>query len=124
VNVVILIGNLATEVDVRDLGEDRARANFLLAVDRRSSSGGADFVDVTTWDKQAEVCGRYLSKGKRVGVVGRLRSSSWEDAEGKRRRATEVVAHSVEFLSPPDGAGAAEDTPFADVVPLSERSMT
>jgi single-strand DNA-binding protein len=122
VNVVILIGNLATAVDVRDLGEGRARANFLLAVDRRSSKGGADFVEVTVWDKQAEVCGQFLSKGKRVGIDGRLRSSSWDDADGKKRRALEVVAHSVEFLSPPDGA-AGDDSPFADVVPLAERSM-
>jgi single-strand DNA-binding protein len=122
VNVVILIGNLATEVDVRDLGEGRTRGYFVLAVDRRSANGGADFVEVTVWDRQAEVCAQFLSKGKRVGIDGRLRSSSWEDAEGKKRRALEVVAQSVEFLSPPDGAGG-DDTPFADVVPLAERSM-
>ena len=58
---------------------------FLLAVDRAGRDAGADFVSVSTWDRQAEVCGEYLAKGARVGVDGRLRSRSWEDADGKRR---------------------------------------
>jgi single-strand DNA-binding protein len=122
VNVVILIGNLASEVDLRDLGEGRGRANFLLAVDRRGAAGGADFVSVTVWDKQAELCGRFLSKGKRIGVDGRLRSRTWEDTEGKRREAVEVVAHSVEFLSPRDGAEV-EGSAFDEADHLAERSM-
>jgi single-strand DNA-binding protein len=110
VNVVTLIGNLASDVDVRDVGEDKKVATFLLAVDRPGPSGGADFVRIAAWNKQAEACGRFLAKGRRVGVDGRLRSRSWEDADGKRRSAVEVVASSVEFLSGP-GDGAA-DTPF------------
>jgi len=111
VNVVTLIGNLATDVELRELGEDRRVATFLLAVDRRSSAGGADFIQVAVWNKQAEVCSRFLARGKRVAVDGRLRSRSWEDAEGKRRRAVEVVANQVHFLSPADSA-AHSDTPF------------
>jgi single-strand DNA-binding protein len=109
VNVVSLIGNLATDVDLRDAGGDKKVASFLLAVDRRSRDGGADFVRVTVWERQAEVCAEYLAKGRRVGVEGRLRSDSWEDGEGKRRTAVEVVAHHVEFLSRPP---AEADVPF------------
>lgn len=121
-NVVILIGNLASEVDVREVGEGRKVANFRLAVDRRSSAGGADFVDVAAWEKQAEVCERFLSKGRRVAVDGRLRSRTWEDTEGKRRYGVEVVANSVEFLSPRGDADAPE-SPFAEVIELAEKSM-
>lgn len=114
-NVVTLIGNLATDVELKDLGDDRRVANFVLAVDRASKEGGADFVRVSAWDRQAEVCARYLAKGKRVGVDGRLRSRSWEEADGKRRSAVEVVAHRVQFLSPPDdGATAAAEIPFEE----------
>lgn len=108
-NVVTLIGNLASEVELREVGEDRKVASFLLAVDRRSQEGGADFVRVSAWAKQAELCARYLGKGRRVGVDGRLRSRSWEEADGKRRHAVEVVAHQVEFLS---GPGESNDVPF------------
>ena len=100
-NVVTLIGNLATDVDLRELDAERKVASFLLAVDREGSAGGADFVRVCTWNKQAEACKRFLGKGRQVAVGGRMRSRSWEEADGKRRSAIEVTAHTVEFLSPP-----------------------
>lgn len=110
-NNVMLIGNLATDVDVREVGSDKKVASFVLAVDRVGQDRGADFVRVSTWDRQAEACGQYLAKGKRVAVEGRLRSSSWEDGEGRRRSAVEVVAGRVEFLTPRED-GSAEETPF------------
>lgn len=111
-NNVMLIGNLATDVDVRDLGDDKKVANFLLAVDRPSADSEADFVRITAWNRQAEVCSEFLFKGRRVAVEGRLRSSSWEDSEGKKRTAVEVVARSVEFLSSPNREAAGDDVPF------------
>jgi len=112
VNVVTLIGNLATEVELKDIGEDKQVANFLLAVDRPGKDE-ADFVRISTWNKQAETCARYLTKGKRVAVDGRLRSSSWEDSDGNKRSAIEVVANRVQFLSPPPGKeGTETDIPF------------
>ena len=108
-----LIGNLASEVDLKEVGEDLQVATFLLAVDRPGKEE-ADFVRISTWNKQAETCARYLAKGRQVGVAGRLRSSSWEDSDGKRRSAVEVVANTVEFLSSPPGKEeSATDTPFA-----------
>ncbi len=97
-NVVTLIGNLATEIELKDVAPDKKVASFLLAVDRPGKDAGADFINVATWNRQAEVCGEYLSKGARVAVDGRLRSRSWEDADGKRRSAVEVVANSIQFL--------------------------
>ena len=73
-NTVSLIGNLATDVDLKQLSAEKRVASFVLAVDRQSKDGGADFVRIAAWDKQAELCERYLSKGKRVAVDGRLRS--------------------------------------------------
>ena len=108
-NNVSLIGNLATDVDLRQV-RDKHVVSFLLAIDRPGKDAGADFVGVSAWEKQAEMCARYLSKGKRVAVDGRLRSRSWEE-EGKRRSAVEVVATRVQFLSPPDGSTSAE-VPF------------
>lgn len=114
-NVVTLIGNLATDVEVKELGENKRVASFVLAVDRLSRDGGADFVRVSAWDKQADLCNRYLAKGKRIALDGRLRSRSWEDSDGNRRCAVEVVANRVEFLSPPDGEPH-EPTPFETAV--------
>jgi len=111
VNVVTLIGNLATDVELKELAEGKRVASFVLAVDRASKEGGADFVRVSVWDRQAETCSRFLHKGDRAALDGRLRSRSWEAPDGTRRSAVEVVANRVEFLSPYGGDGAAARTP-------------
>jgi len=111
-NTVSLIGNLATDVELRSVGEEKKVASFLLAVDR-GGRDGADFIGVSVWDRQAELCAEYLARGRRVGVAGYLRSRSWEE-EGRRRRVVEVVAQRVDFLGGPrreDGEGA-EVIPF------------
>jgi single-strand DNA-binding protein len=114
VNVVTLIGNLATEVELREVGPEKKVASFVLAVDRTSQDGGADFVPVSAWDRQAELCAEYLGKGRRIAVDGRLRSRSWED-QGKRRSALEVVARRVEFLG---GGPRHPDEEGGEVIPF------
>jgi single-strand DNA-binding protein len=109
-NSVILIGNLTTDVELRDLGTDKRLAKFGLAVDRGGKDSETDFFRVSVWDRQAQLCADYLAKGRKIGVEGRLRYSTWEE-EGKKRSAVEVVAYRVEFLSGPAGSGA-EVMPF------------
>jgi single-strand DNA-binding protein len=115
-NSVHLIGNLATDVELRDLGEEKKVASFLLAIDRGSRDGGADFVWIAAWDRQAELCAEYLGKGGRVAVDGRLKSRTWEQ-DGRRRDAVEVVARRIEFLNRPAGEGAQHES-GAEVIPF------
>jgi single-strand DNA-binding protein len=120
-NSVHLIGNLATDVELRDVGpkeetEQKRVASFLLAVDRGSRDGGADFVWITAWDRQAELCAQYLAKGGRVAVDGRLKSRTWEQ-DGRRRDAVEVVARRVEFLTRP-GGDAQQAESGVEVIPF------
>src|SRR5256714_2788044 len=103
-NSVNLIGNRATDVELRDVGGEKKVANFLLAVDHGGADGGADFVWISAWDRQGEVCAEYLGQGSRVGVEGRLKSRTWEK-DGERRDRVEVAARRVEFLSTPSRAG-------------------
>jgi single-strand DNA-binding protein len=101
-NCVTLIGNLATEVELKEIDAERKVASFLLAVDRPGPNAtSADFFRVSTWNRQAELCGQYLTRGRQVAIDGKLRSRSWDDADGKRRTAVEVVADRVEFLGGP-----------------------
>jgi single-strand DNA-binding protein len=106
VNVVTLVGNLATDVDLRDVGTGSRIATFTLAVDRPAGGETADFIRVAVWNRLAESCHEHLGKGSRVALDGRLRSRTWDD-DGKRRTAVEVVANHVEFLSRRDGEVAA-----------------
>jgi single-strand DNA-binding protein len=110
-NTVSLIGNLATDVEVRDVGEEKKVASFLLAVDRGGRDAGADFVWISAWDRQGELCAEYLAKGRRVAVEGRLHSRTWEQ-DGARRDAIDVVARRVDFLGGPSRDEGAEIIPF------------
>jgi single-strand DNA-binding protein len=111
-NTVNLIGNLATDVELRTVGEDKKVASFLLAVDR-GGRDGADFVWTSAWERQGELCAEYLAKGNRVAVEGRLKSRTWEQ-DGKRRDAVEVVARRIEFI----GGPRRDDRESAEVIPF------
>ncbi|MGI8559707.1 MAG: single-stranded DNA-binding protein [Solirubrobacteraceae bacterium] len=103
-NAVHLIARLTTDPVLNDRGGTQV-GRLRLAVQRpRSKDGedrGADYVDVTVFGNQAEVCGQYLTKGRRVAVEGRLQHSEWQAEDGSRRQKLEVVARSVEFLDSP-----------------------
>jgi single-strand DNA-binding protein len=114
VNVVTLIGNLATDVDVKELAEGKRVASFLLAVDRAGKEGGADFVRVSVWDRQADLCRQFLHKGDQAALDGRLRSRSWQAPDGTRRSAVEVVANRVQFLTSRGVDPAGATTPFEE----------
>ena len=114
-NAVILTGNLASEVELREFGDEKRLATFRLAVDRGGKNDEADFFRITVWDRQAQLCADYLAKGRKVGVEGRLKYHAWED-EGQKRSRVEVVAHRIEFLSPPPPDSGAGVAPFEAAV--------
>lgn len=100
-NKIILIGRLTREPELRYTPSGTPVAKFTLAVDRRPNKQGereADFIDILTWQKIAETCANYLGKGRLVAVEGRLQIRSYNDNQGIRRKAAEVVAETVRFL--------------------------
>ena len=103
-NQVSLTGRLCSDPEVHDRGGTQV-GRLRLAVQRqRTKDGedrGADFVDVTVFNNQAEVCKQYLAKGRRVAIEGRLQHSEWQVEDGSRRQKLEVIARSVEFLDAP-----------------------
>jgi len=97
-NSVVLIGRLARDPELRFTASGKAVATFSVAVNRiYSKEKEADFFNVVVWGKPAENCANYLSKGRLVGLQGRLQSRSYEQ-NGEKRYVTEVVADQVEFL--------------------------
>lgn len=113
-NSVILIGNLTTDVELREFGTEKKLAKFGLAVDRGGKDSDTDFFRISVWDRQAEICADFLTKGQKIALEGRLRYSAWEE-EGKKRSAVEVVAYRVEFVTAPAGSGS-EVVPFEAAV--------
>jgi single-strand DNA-binding protein len=95
VNKVVLIGRLTANPELKHTPAGTAVTKFTLAVDRRQAKDRekeTDFIDVVVWQKQAENCANYSSKGKLAAVDGRLQLRSYDDSQGVRRKVAEVVA--------------------------------
>lgn len=101
-NKVVLIGRLTKDPELRFTpGNGTAVASFTLAVDRRYKKDGqqeADFIPIVVWGKQAESTANYVSKGKLVGISGRIQTRSYDAKDGTKRYVTEVVSDEVQFL--------------------------
>ena len=104
INQVILMGRLTRDPENRVTPTGKNIASFSVAVDRQGADGQADFINITAWEKLADLVTQYLHKGSRVLIQGRLRQDSWDDKEtGKKRSRVEVTASDVTFLDPPSG---------------------
>ena len=101
-NKVFLIGRLTRDPELRYTGNNTAVASFSIAVNRNFTNQAgereADFINVVVWRKQAENVKNYLTQGSQVAIDGRIQTRSYDDADGKKRYVTEVVADNVEFL--------------------------
>ena len=110
-NKVILAGNLTRDPQVRFLANERAVAEFGLAVNRKYRGGDGEmkeettFVDIECWSRTAELVGQYLTKGRSCLIDGRLKLDSWEDRDGNKRNRLRVVADVVQFLDGRGGSG-------------------
>ena len=106
-NSVALIGRLTADPTTH-AGEKHESATFRLAVPRPGSDS-ADFVDIVTFDKLAATCAEWLTKGREVAVVGKLRLNEWTSRDGEHRSKIQVVADAVQFLGSPKKADEADD---------------
>lgn len=101
-NKVILIGRLANDPESRTTQSGLSTCSFRLAVQRRfANSQGvkeADFINIVAWRQLAELCAKYLTKGRKVAVEGSLQTRSYDAQDGSKRYVTEVNADVVEFL--------------------------
>ena len=102
-NKVTIIGNLTKDVELRSTQSGKSVASFTVAVQRQFKVDGqpeADFFPVVVWGVQGEICAKYLSKGKKVAVVGNLQNREYTDKNENKRSLTEIIASEVEFLTP------------------------
>jgi single-strand DNA-binding protein len=99
-NTVLLTGRLTRDPDIRSLASGKSVTTFTLSTsDAADGTERTAYHAVVTWDRLAEIAGRYLGKRQLVAVEGRLQTRSWDDESGRRHWKTEVVASRVEMLS-------------------------
>lgn len=100
-NRVVLVGRMTRDPELRRTNSGAAVTTFTLALNRNFNSADgqqADYINCVVWNKVAENVERYCSKGSLVGVDGRLRSRSYDNAQGQKVYVVEVVCDSVQFL--------------------------
>ncbi|MGE0492018.1 MAG: single-stranded DNA-binding protein [Vulcanimicrobiota bacterium] len=107
-NRIILIGRVAKVPELRYTPSGAAVANFRLAVDRKfSKNNETDFIPIVAWRRLAEICNEYLTKGKLVAIEGSLQVRTYEDKDGQKRTAFDVVADEMQMLDRGAGGGGA-----------------
>ena len=100
-NSICLIGRLTKDPERRTTQSGVTVVSFAVACDRDYKQDGeyqTDFFNVTAWRQTGEFVDRYFTKGKLIGITGRLEQTSWQDRDGNRRRSAEVQADRVYFL--------------------------
>jgi single-strand DNA-binding protein len=100
-NKVMLVGRLTRDPELRKLPSGKPVATFTIATNEYRGPSGekAEYHPCVAWDRLAEICGQFLTKGQLVDIEGRLQTRSWDDDAGKRHWRTEVVVASLEMLS-------------------------
>jgi single-strand DNA-binding protein len=112
INRVIITGNLTADPELRSLPSGTSLCKLRVACNTRRKDNSTNewvdkpnYFDVTVWGNQGESCAQYLSKGRPVGVDGRLDWREWDAQDGTKRQAVEIIADSVQFLGSRDGGG-------------------
>ena len=103
-NKVIFIGNLTRDPESTQTTSGVAVTKMTIAVNRKFPNANGeretDYFNIVAWRGVAENCARFLSKGKKISVVGSLQNRSYEDSNGNKKQVTEVMDEDIEFLSP------------------------
>jgi single-strand DNA-binding protein len=118
VNKWIGIGNLTKDPELRYTASGTAVCNFSIACNERfkdrdgNQQEKVEYVNISCWRQLAEICGKYLVKGKQIYIEGKLQTRKWEDRDGNTRYTTEIVANEMQMLgSKGEGQAPQQDCP-------------
>ena len=123
VNKVIIVGRLGADPEVRTVSGDQtvARLNVATSESWNDRNGQrqerTEWHRIVVWGKLAEICGKYLSKGRQIYVEGRLQTRNWEDQQGQKRYTTEIIANTVQFLGSASANNSTHDQQNHDDFP-------
>lgn len=121
-NNAVIMGRLVAQPELRTTGSGISVTSFTVAVDRRYNKQGeekqADFIDVIAWRQTAEFVCKYFSKGSMIAIQGYIQTRTYEDKDGNKRKAVEIVADNVSFC------GDKKEVTYAAVVPSDLNQIT
>ena len=119
-NNVTLMGRLVADPEIRTTSSGKSVANFRIAIDRAYSKNGnreTDFITVVCWEKTAEFIGKHFSKGSMIALRGEIQTRNYEDNNGNKRTAFEVIAREVSFCGSKNEGASAPTAPAFEEIP-------
>lgn len=120
-NNVTLMGRICGEVELRTTTSGKSVATFRIAVDRPYTKQGeekkADFITIVAWGNTADFVSKYFSKGSMIALRGEIQTRNYEDKNGNKRTATEVVAREVSFCGSKNEGNNSSVAPSSPVPP-------
>lgn len=119
-NVVITMGRLVKDPELRVTNSGKSVTSFTVAVDNRFDKEKTDFFDVIAWRQTAEFVCKYFRKGSMIAIQGRLATRTWEDKNGNKRKAVEIVADNVSFCGGKNENAAPAPSNPMDIQPPSD----
>jgi len=123
INKFIGLGNLGKDIELRSTQTGKSVASFPLAIQGAKTDNGylTEWLEIVVWEKLAENCSKYLHKGSKCYVEGRLQTRKWQDKNGQDKYTTECVAHEVKFLDPkPQAEHATGGAPLRYAAPAKD----
>ncbi len=130
VNCAVIMGRLVADPELRTTGSGISVTSFTVAVDRRFNRQGeerqADFIDIIAWRQTAEFVCKYFRKGSMIAIQGYIQTRTYEDKNGNKRKAVEIVADNVSFCGSKNESGSgssyARDDSFMSAQPAPSYS--
>lgn len=120
-NRVVLMGRLVADPELRQTPNGISVVSFRIAVDRnytgKDRERQTDFIDIVAWRQTAEFVSRYFAKGRMIALEGAIQTRNYEDKNGNKRTAVEVLAENVYFADSRPGGGAQQDSNMGDQMP-------
>ncbi len=126
INKIVLVGHLGQEPEQKTLDGGQTVTRFSVATNRNwvdksgNKQSNTEWHRVVVWNKLAEICAKYLNKGKLVYVEGRIQTRQWEDNQGEKKYTTEIIGSEVKFLSGNDGTTSASSSSTQNNAPVDE----
>jgi single-strand DNA-binding protein len=115
-NTAVILGRTTTDIELRKTQSGKSVTSFTLAVKRRFSKDETDFIDCVAWNKTAELIADYVKKGQMIAIQGYIQTRLYEDKDGNKRKAVEIVADNVSFCGSKN-EGAAPDQNASSLPP-------
>lgn len=132
INNVVIMGRLTKDVEERKTSAGKTVCSFCIALNDDYNKDKTYFLDIIAWDKKAEFVTKYFRKGSMIAVQGRLTTRTWEDKNGTKHKAVEIVADSVSFcgekkaeintldVPPPTDEDAPEESGYREIPVVEE----